>query len=193
MNEFSQKLEIELIKANTSPNIASLISNWSKEILPDFMGWCTVGILQSKTLFSILSVRNPFKIDPQDSHPFPFVRSLIIADACERVWGKNTQLWSDWKSDWLQMYPIPSKVGKIVQEILRLIPIILDVLFKEKFVSIQGRQIIDLFDLKTIHPKSIEERLTKTKDIFQLNSDRNNISIQILILFFDERKKIVTT
>jgi len=160
-----------LNRVGASDPIKDLFSIWSKEIGPDFWGFCASGIAQVATIKEILALPSShvFRISWMDPHPPAYLRALLSFEWCRQVWGKGD--WETWEKEWLELYPlddVPAETQNIIRKTREYLPVISRALLSTKFNTLGRRAIPDLFDLSALAPSELK-RIARTADSGKLN------------------------
>jgi hypothetical protein len=136
-------------------NIKKLFVNCVPEILSDFCSFSCVGLAQTFTTIDILSLppNHVFYLSNFVHHPPPYLRVLLSIEWSNQLWGK--QLLENLRKKWINRYPLTMlslEKKKFFEKGIECLPIISEVMLNTKFTHLNGRRIIDLFDIKKINP-----------------------------------------
>lgn len=162
VSEFPKVLYTRLVMEDAPRQIKQLLPLWTKEIGPDFWGFCSCGMAQTAGIKEILSLSNDlvFRVSYSDPHPPPWIRVLLSIEWCKTLWGLG--IWDRWQREWLKLYPLsdaPLKLQSILKLITRYFSTINDVLFNTKFSSLQGKTLPSLFDMNSLKLENLEKRV----------------------------------
>ncbi len=174
VKEFPVILYKRLVSAGAPILIAKLFSLWTKEIGPDFYGFCYCGVAQTAGIMDILSLppNHIFKISFTDPHPAPWLRVLLSIEWAKITWPDTQEIWRRWEEEWINSYPLasaPLESRKLLISARKYFPVVNDVLFHTRFPALNGKTIPDLFDLKKLDPQLLESRLSHFAEKGKLN------------------------
>jgi hypothetical protein len=147
-----------LTTASAPGGIRDLYALWSFEIGPDFWGFGLSGMAEAA------SVRDLFAMPPgpalrvsfTDPHPPPYLRTLLTFDWCRRAWGRGP--WDEWEREWIELYPLghlPPGTRRLILDARRYATVVGAALFEAKFPELNGRALVDLFDLDKVSPANV--------------------------------------
>ena len=165
-----------LSTAGASENLVDLFELWTSEIGPDFWTFCNCGAAQTSSIKEMLSLPQSyvFHFSIMDPHPPPSHRVLLSIEWCRQQWGRGD--WDIWEEEWRRFYPIEharSETKATLEEAKIYLPEISKALFQTRFKVLNGRRLIDLFDMSALNPSRLE-RIVRSKDfeaqILRLNS-----------------------
>jgi hypothetical protein len=149
-----------LSKAGASPLIQGLFANWSRELVPDFWGFCLSGMAQTASVRDVLILPTPmmFSVSLGQPHPPSYLRFLMSVAWCRQLWGKGD--WDDWETEWLLLYPLDTldePTRAIIEEAQKWIPTVSKILIKTKFKKLGNQPLTSLFDLTIIAPNVLKK------------------------------------
>jgi hypothetical protein len=149
-------------KSGAPQAVQELFALWCFEIGPDFWGFCCSGIAATGSIKEIVALppQYAFRISWTDPHPPPYLRALLSFDWCRQLWGSG--VWDDWKDEWMEFYPragLPSATEQLINKLRQYIPVIGNVLLHTKFRALNGRRLPDLFDLSSLAPIALQQRI----------------------------------
>jgi hypothetical protein len=130
------------------------------EVLSDYISFCCVGHAQTYTTMDILSLppSHVFQISYVGVHPPPYLRVLLSIEWSHNLWGKH--LLNKLEDKWLKRYPLsllPKKRRGYFESGRKYLPVIAGTMINARFPSLNGRRLIDLFDIKKINPWRLEK------------------------------------
>jgi hypothetical protein len=160
-------LRSDLTKAGARQAVCDLYSLWAFEIGPDFWGFCLCGVAQAAAMRDLFALPplQALRLSVTDPHPPPYLRVLLAFDWCRRAWGRGR--WDAWEREWHLMYPLTSTTEEnrvLLRDALRFVPVVSDTLFNHRFRELEGRALIDLFDLAAIAPAQVRRTALKARD-----------------------------
>ena len=151
-------LKTALERAGAPGPVQDLYGVWAFEIGPDFWGFCLCGVAQAAGMRDLFGMppAHALRISATDPHPPPYLRVLLAFDWCRRAWGRGR--WDDWEREWRLLYPlqaIRSSSRTLLRDAVRFIPVVGNTLFNHRFRELEGRALVDLFDLSSISPSTV--------------------------------------
>ena len=95
-----RQFRAKLLTGNPDARYWHLFSNWMSEICSDFWALARLGIAATYGLMSVVSLPRAFvfRLNPNDPHPFPWIRVLISCALGQALfpqpqWGRLRRLW----------------------------------------------------------------------------------------------------
>lgn len=175
--------------------VGDLFALWSSEIGPDVWGVGCAGIAAIGTVKEILALppEHVYSIHPNDPHPPPYIRALLLFRLGRDLWGPGP--WDRWREEWTTLYPW-RQAAPGVRPLLRaaesVLPRVTESLINHKFPSLGNRALFDLFDLRPLAIAALERRITHRRArlkglspsahlaVFRLLRDRGEMSERAL-------------
>lgn len=155
----------QLLRAGASPLLRTLFVNWTKELGPDFWGFCLTGMAQTCSLRDVLFLEQgqATYLSPGQQHPPSYVRFLTSVYWCRHIWGKGD--WDDWEAEWKQKYPL-SNLNPLTQETMRAIerflPLTARLFSDTKYKKLDNKPLTSLFALESLSPAGLKSHATST-------------------------------
>lgn len=158
-NALRREFKIRLHK-RVPVEVTELFMRCVPEILSDYYSFCCVGPAQTYSTLDILSLppNHVFQVSHVGVHPPPYLRVLLSIEWSHHLWGR--QALSELEEKWLQRYPLsilPINRRRYFEDRRKYLPLISDIIINAKFPSLNGRRIIDLFDIKKVNPWRLEK------------------------------------
>jgi hypothetical protein len=194
MLEIWQKVFHEALKkAGASPMICGLYANWSKELVPDFWGFCLSGMAQTCSLRDVLVLPSAmmFNISTTQPHPPSYIRFLISVEWCRQLWGKGD--WDNWESEWLTLYPLSildTTTRQIIEEALQYVPLIGKALLKTTFKKLDNKPLTSLFDVSKLTPDTMK-KWANTEGVLSNEFKQLPIGVQLGIFRLMREKRAI--
>ena len=146
-----------LAKAGATPLIQNLYANWSRELVPDFWGFCLSGMAQTASVRDVLILPTAmmFSISTGQPHPPSYLRFLMSVEWCRQLWGQGD--WDAWAAEWQSFYPLDDldePTRAIIEEARKWLPIVSRLLIKTKFKKLGNKPLTSLFDLSKLEPNT---------------------------------------
>lgn len=152
---FRLRLQKRIRQETTYRQIWILFEKWISEILSDLWSVAKLGITSTLGLIGVVSLPRAFvfRIDPDDPHPFPWIRvkiSCAIGDALypDSQWEKLTRLWE-------RLYPkknLDSSKTALIGDIETNIPGLVRILLQHKPHALKGKTLSDVFAIAQTQP-----------------------------------------
>lgn len=163
--ELPRVLRRAAIASGAPAAIGDLFALWSSEIGPDLWGFCCSGLAATGTIqeFLALPSAHVFRVSASDPHPPPYVRALLSFALCREVWGRGP--WDAWQDVWLENYPLreaPGDARGLLQQAARTVPRVAAALLTQRFESLGGRPLTNLFELDALNPRALDARVSGT-------------------------------
>ncbi|HMQ47771.1 MAG TPA: hypothetical protein PKA00_09990 [Saprospiraceae bacterium] len=158
-----------LSRRGASKEIQEYYALWMSEIGPDFWAFLCSGIAAAGGIREILVLPPSmmYRVSWTDPHPPGWLRVLLNFEWCRQIWGAG--IWDNWERDWLALYPLslaPQENQKILEEAHQQLPSVARALMQTRFQTLSGKPLTGLFDLASIHPERLNQRLiTKSVDL----------------------------
>jgi len=148
-----------LRRAGASKHVVQLYGLWTFEIGPDFWAFGLTGVAEAAAVCELFAMppAQALRIAIGDPHPPPYIRALLCFDWCRSAWGQGP--WDEWEQQWLDAYPltnVPPSTAELLKEARRVIPVVGKALFDGKLKGLGGRRLLDLLDLQSVSPASLE-------------------------------------
>ena len=149
-----------LAKAGASALIQELYANWSRELVPDFWGFCLSGMAQTASLRDVLILPTAmmFTVSTGQPHPPSYLRFLVSVEWCRQLWGKGD--WDVWAEEWLSLYPLDhldETTRTLIEEAQKWIPSISKILINTKFKKLGVKPLTSLFDISKLDPNGMKK------------------------------------
>jgi len=150
-----------LAKAGASSLIQDLYANWSRELVPDFWGFCLSGMAQTASVRDVLILPTAmmFTISTGQPHPPSYLRFLVSVEWCRQLWGKGD--WDVWAEEWQSFYPLDNldeATRTLIDEAQKWIPSVSKILINTKFKKLGDKPLTSLFDLSKLDPNGMKKR-----------------------------------
>jgi hypothetical protein len=160
LGPIARALRVNLGRAGASQDLVNLFVRCVPEISSDFYGFCCSGVAQALSIKEILSLppSKVFFISDTDVHPPIYLRVLLSIMWCKIFWGRG--IWDKMEREWLEFYPmhnVSKDVKTVLDEGRRYLDLVSRVLIDTKFESINGRRLVDLFDMNKLNPWKLEK------------------------------------
>jgi hypothetical protein len=112
---------------------------WTSEILADFWAIACLGVSATVGLLAVVTLPQAFvfRMNDDDVHPSPYIRTLLSAALGERVFPDPQ--WRTLAETWRRLYPLefaPANKRAILQVREAAIPLVADTLVKLRFTSL---------------------------------------------------------
>jgi len=151
-------LRAALNRAGAPRAVCDLYALWAFEIGPDFWGFCLCGVAQAAAMRELFAMppMHALRLSVADPHPPPYLRVLLAFDWCRRAWGRGR--WDAWEREWELLYPLAgpgTNSRTLLRDARRFVPAVGDALFNHRFRELEGRALVDLFDLTAISPAEV--------------------------------------
>lgn len=135
--------------------LTQLFTRCIPEIFSDYYSFCCVGQAQTYTTVDILSLppSHVFHISYVGVHPPPYLRVLLSIEWSRHIWGGQGLI--ELEQRWLRRYPLSilqKNRRRYFEEARKYLPLISEIMINSKFPSLNGRRLLDLFDVKRINP-----------------------------------------
>ena len=145
-------------RAGAPRTVRDLYGLWAFEIGPDFWGFCLCGVAQPAAMRDLFGLppTDALRLSVTDPHPPPYLRVLLAFDWCRRAWGRGR--WDEWEREWEVLYSlddVPATNRRLLHDARRFVSVVGDTLFNHRFPELEGRALIDLFDLSGISPTAV--------------------------------------
>jgi hypothetical protein len=170
-----------LAKVGASELIQNLYANWSRELVPDFWGFCLSGMAQTVSLRDVLILPKSmmFNISTIQPHPPSYLRFLVSVEWCRQMWGKGD--WDAWAEEWQSFYPLnsldePTRV--VIEEAQKWIPTMSKILIQTRFKKLGNKPLTSLFDLSKLEPNSMK-KWANTEGVLSKNFKGLPIGVQL--------------
>jgi hypothetical protein len=159
-----EALGATLDEAGAASPIRRLFQMWTSEIGPDFWCFCNCGAAQAWTVREILSLTpaRVLAVSLSDPHPPPYLRVLLAFEWCRAQWGRGP--WDLWTDAWLALYPLKEAAPRdrrILEDAARFLPAVSRTLLRARFDALNQAAIPSLFDLESVAPARIDERVRR--------------------------------
>jgi hypothetical protein len=147
-----------LTRAGAPKPVCDLYALWAFEIGPDFWGFCLCGAAQAAAMRELFAMppAHALRVSVTDPHPPPYLRVLLAFDWCRRAFGRGR--WDAWEQEWELLYPLTgagASTRMLLRDARRFVPVVGDTLFNHRFRELEGRALVDLFDLSAISPAEV--------------------------------------
>lgn len=157
LGELPNRLIVHLLSKGIRPPVADLMAYWMNEVVPDFWAFCCSSWAQIAGIRDVLSIPSAMvmRINADDPHPTPYIRILLACEWGTRVWGDGP--WRELKDDWRLSYPtdqLPLNTQSALQALEETIPHVVEFLIVSRFKRLEGKRIMDLFDMSALSPLS---------------------------------------
>ena len=164
VSQLPHALRAALDRAGASKPVCDLYALWALEIGPDFWGFCLCSVAQAAAMRELFAMppTHALRLSVTDPHPPPYLRVLLAFDWCRRAWGRGR--WDAWEREWKLLYPLTgasADTRTLLSDAQRFVPVVGDALFNHRFRALEGRALVDLFDLSAISPAEVRRVAAK--------------------------------
>ncbi|MCB0851793.1 MAG: hypothetical protein KDD63_06215, partial [Bacteroidetes bacterium] len=143
-----------------------LFDRWLSEIISDCWGVATLGISATTGLMGVVSLPGyfVFHINPEDPHPFPWIRVMISAQVGKILYPSPQ--WDKLMDLWLELYPMdniqPDK-REMIDELIRELPAFAHFLVNHRSSEMNGMSFQTLFPIRERQPEKLRILYQKWK------------------------------
>ena len=136
-----------------------LWERWISEIVADFWAMAKVGIAATQGLMAVVSLPRAFvfRIQPDDPHPFPWVRVKLSA-ATGSVLYPHPQ-WAAFDRLWESFYPrkdLGREQLRVIEALEATMPAFIRLLIEHRPKALRGRRLADVFPIRERQPARLQ-------------------------------------
>lgn len=140
---------------------------WISEILADFWSVARLGIASTLGLIGVMSLPAPFvlRVGLDDPHPIPWLRVKLSCAMGQRCYPHPQ--WAALAKLWESFYPldaIPDEKRQLLRRLEGELENFLDVLFGEKFQSLNGATLLAVMDREDRQPAHLLAQYQQLRD-----------------------------
>jgi hypothetical protein len=156
---WTEELAAAFIAELGSGPLGRLWATWASEVAADAFAHVHTGYAAAAALHDVLDGTDSavFQYVPGDPHPVAFVRVLMAIDFCQRGYGSGP--WDRLAATWLAKHSLkhcPSGRRTLLEESVRELPRITDLVLYRRYRAFGGRPITRLIDPMRVSPSSLE-------------------------------------
>lgn len=180
-----------LAKAGASPLMQNLYANWSRELVPDFWGFCLSGMAQTASIRDVLILPKAmmFSISTSQPHPPSYLRFLVSVEWCRQLWGQGD--WDIWAKEWQSFYALEDldePTRAIIEEAQKWLPTVSRLLMTTKFKKLGNKPLTSLFDMSKLEPKTMK-KYAHTEGVRSAEFEQLPIGVQLGIFRLMREKR----
>ncbi len=145
------------LDGRTTAPVRDRLARWTLELAPDFWAFGCVGAAQAATARDVLSIPPDLAMaDSPGPHPPAYLRALMSFHWCRHAYGRGP--WDDWELEWRARHrrrDANASTRALLAEAERVIALASDVFFRTKLEPLDGRALVELFDLEAVAPTAL--------------------------------------
>jgi hypothetical protein len=136
-----------------------LWERWISEIVADFWAMAKVGIAATQGLMAVVSLPRAFvfRIQPDDPHPFPWVR-VKLSTATGSVLYPHPQ-WAAFDRLWESFYPrkdLDRERLRVIEALEATMPAFIRLLIEHRPKALRGRKLGEVFPIRERQPAQLQ-------------------------------------
>lgn len=134
------------------------------EILADFWAVAMLGITATKGLMAVLSLPRPFmfRINPDDPHPFPWIRVKISCSLGKKLYPHPQ--WARLEGIWESIYPlkgVPDDTRRVIDDLERHLPLLMQTIVEQRPAKLNGKRVGEVFPVQERTTARLAEKLNE--------------------------------
>ena len=136
-----------------------LWERWISEIVADFWAMAKVGIAATQGLMAVVSLPRAFvfRIQPDDPHPFPWVRVKLSAATGSMLYPHPQ--WAAFDRLWESFYPrqgLNREQLRVIDALEATMPAFVRLLIEHRPKALRGRRLADVFPIRERQPAQLQ-------------------------------------
>lgn len=143
-----------------SASLGKLWAGWASEVIADAFAHVHTGFAAAVALHDVLDGENEtvFRYLPGDPHPIAYVRVLMAIEMCRRTFGEGP--WDRLAATWRVKHRLdqsPRDIRGPLEESVRVLPRIVEVLLYESYRAFGGRPLTWLINPARVSPEALTQ------------------------------------
>lgn len=148
------------IHSGRFPFARAILTRCLSEILADFWSVARLGIVSTLGLMGVVSLPRAFvfRIQPQDPHPFPWIR-VKLSCAMGRALFPHSQ-WDQLEAIWDSYYPVEGldeERREVIAQLQNALPAFVELLVHHRPPTLLGRSLAEALDTDQRQPARLEQ------------------------------------
>ena len=156
-DEFTSLFRQELA-GKAAPEVVEAWADTSSEVVADIFAFVHCGYGAVAALHDVVAAEDAavLRCVPGDPHPIPYIRVLLNAEFCRRMFGVGP--WDELASAWKEVHQVgraAASTRAFLEASVMLLPTIADLCLIRRMRAFGGRAIVEMVDPDTVRPDAL--------------------------------------